>query len=232
MPVCLRNSAATSGKLESLTNHPINTYTMSQSSAQWELNTERLRISRLQSTNEHARFLCDLYNSPLFLAGQGATGIDTDEKALKMMAGFVDSLFSKQSHGIYLVSLRDANNTETQPKIGTVSVMIGGTHTVPDIGFALLPQYTGMGYAQEAGKAMVSYAVEEAGNGGLGYDGAFAFTSATNAQSRKACESLDMEFRGIYPLKAFGGGKSAVYAMKGMSEDLRKYGVVEERLEE
>lgn len=196
--------------------------------ADWQLDTDRLRISRLLPILDHAQFIVELYNSPLFLAGQGATGIDNDEKALKMITGFVDGLFAKQNHGIYLVSL---HNGDEDTKIGTVSVMKGAAFTVPDIGFALLPQYTGKGYAQEAGKAMMAYAIRDKSEGGLGYEGVFGFTSATNGQSRKACESLGLEFRGIYPLAVFGGGKSAVYAMKEMDKDLRKYGVQEERLD-
>jgi RimJ/RimL family protein N-acetyltransferase len=197
----------------------------------WHLDTDRLRISRLRPTSDHAHFVNELYNSPLFLAGQGATGIDTDEKALKMITGFVESLFVKQNHGIYLVSLRNGPGATEETRIGTVSVMKGEAFTVPDIGFALLPQYTGKGYAQEAGRGMMAYAMQDKEMGGLGYDGVFGFTSATNAQSRKACESLGLEFRGIYPLAVFGGGKSAVYALKDMDKDLRKYGVVEERMD-
>jgi RimJ/RimL family protein N-acetyltransferase len=199
--------------------------------ADWHLDTERLRVSRLLPTHEHAHFIVELYNSPLFLAGQGATGIDNDEKALKMITGFVDGFFAKQNHGIYLVSLLNGDEASEQIKVGTVSVMKGEAFTVPDIGFALLPQYTGNGYAQEAGKAMMAYAMQDKSEGGLGYEGVFGFTSATNGQSRKACESLGLEFRGIYPLAVFGGGKSAVYAMGNMDKDLRKYGVVEERLD-
>jgi len=205
---------------------------MTLPAADWNLYTDRLRISRLLPTDNHAHFINQLYNSPLFIAGQGATGIDTDEKALKMITGFVESLFAKQNHGIYLVSFRHDVEAEENVKIGTVSVMKGDAFTVPDIGFALLPQYTGKGYAQEAGKAMMEYAMRDKINGGLGYDGVFGFTSATNVQSRKACESLGLELRGIYPLKVFGGGKSAVYTVKGMDKDLRKYGVEEQRLEE
>jgi RimJ/RimL family protein N-acetyltransferase len=196
---------------------------MIEATTEWHLDTDRLRISRLLPINEHAQFINELYNSPLFLAGQGATGIDTDEKALKMINGFVNNLFIKYNHGIYLVSLHNG------VKIGTVSIMIGESFTVPDIGFALLPQYTGKGYAQEAGRAMMDYAVRAKSEGGLGYDGVFGFTSATNGQSRKACESLGLEYRGIYSLAAFGGGQSAVYAMTSMDKDLRKHGVVEER---
>lgn len=204
---------------------------MTLSAVDWHLDTARLRISRLLPTQDHAHFITELYNSPLFLAGQGATGIDTDAKALRMITGFVDGLFVKRNHGIYLVSLRNDIEDTENTKVGTVSAMIGDAFTVPDIGFALLPQYTGNGYAQEAGKAMMGYATQNKSEGGLGYEGVFGFTSATNAQSRKACESLGLEFRGIYPLAAFGGGKSAVYALKDMDKDLRKYGVREERVD-
>lgn len=197
--------------------------------ADWELATERLRISRLLPTQAHAHFIVELYNSPLFLEGQGATGIDTDEKAMTMITGFIAGLFAKQNHAIYLVSLRDHDSPDIQTKIGTVSIMKGATITVPDIGFALLPRYTGNGFAREAGTAMIKYAMQDKEQGGLGYDGVFGFTNAANAKSRKVCTSLGLEFRGVYPLAIFGGGKSAVFAKPGMRENLKEYGIQEER---
>ncbi|KAK8090885.1 Acyl-CoA N-acyltransferase [Apiospora phragmitis] len=140
-----------------------------------------------------------------------------------------------------------------QVPIGILTLMRGSHYTVPDCGFALLPTYAGKGYATEAGRRLVQYATDpkkpttttsttsEAAAAsaeydeddddvpregqGLGLEGVFGFTSSNNADSRKVCERLGLEFRGVYPLEAFGGAPSAVFALPGMEADLSVYGI-------
>ena len=47
--------------------------------------------------------------------------------------------------------------------IGMCGIINRDTLETPDIGFAFLPQYTGMGYAFEIAGAMLTYAREELG---------------------------------------------------------------------
>ncbi|KAK7956123.1 acyl-CoA N-acyltransferase [Apiospora aurea] len=131
-----------------------------------------------------------------------------------------------------------------QVPIGIVTLMRGAHYTAPDCGFALLPAYAGKGYATEVGKRIVKYATDpkpsptsEAASAdgddddvpregeGLGLEGVFGFTSSDNADSTKVCQRIDLEFRGIYPLEAFGSGMSAVFALPGMQADLSVYGI-------
>ena len=192
-------------------------------SVEFHLNTTRLLIQRLLPTRQHAQFIHKLYNTPLFLAGQGKTGIDTEDKAMGMINGFASSTYERNGHGFYIMTLREGT------MIGTVT-LIRGEYRCPDVGFALLPEYTGNGYAQEAGKAMIDYATRPKSEGGLGYPGVFGLTSANNAKSMKVCESVGLEYRGVYPLQAFGAGRSAVYTLPGMSEDLEEYGIKETKM--
>ncbi|KAK8843922.1 hypothetical protein IAR55_006714 [Kwoniella newhampshirensis] len=194
-------------------------------STTFRLESERLYIIRFEPTDAHAEFLVKLFNTPLFIAGEGDTGINTTEKALHQIRdGFIGKAFEKNGHGPYLISLHDGT------LIGNVTMM-RGDYTAPDVGFALLPEYTGQGYANEAALRLIEYATTSRESGGLGYAGVFGFTSNKNAKSKKAMERLGLENRGAYPLEAFGGHPSAVYVTKGMDEDLTVYGIKEGRLE-
>jgi RimJ/RimL family protein N-acetyltransferase len=199
---------------------------------EFKLSTPRLIIHHLLPTTEHAQFFHELYNTPLFLAGQGKTGITTPDEALSFIRDVIPKFFAKNNHGIYLVSLLPSSPSlgEYGEHIGTVSLM-RGDYALPDIGFALLPQYTHKGYATEAGKAMIGYAMKGKDEGGLGYEGVFGFTSDKNEKSQKACERLGLVFRGVYKLEAFGGGKSCVFTMPG-AWDLANYGIEGERVDE
>ena len=57
------------------------------------IESERLRLVQLQSArNDHCELLLKLYTEPLFIEGEGKTGIDTLEKAQKRIAKFEEDL--------------------------------------------------------------------------------------------------------------------------------------------
>lgn len=193
----------------------------------WRLETPRLFITHfLPSNDTHASFLLKLYNSPLFIAGEGKTGIDTLEKAHKHLSAYSDRQ-AKYGFGQYLVWLKALSSSdpsslesrlEDAKPIGNVSLMIGD-YTVPDVGFAILEEENGKGYATEAGKEIVRHAVED-----LGLSGVLGFTGKGNARSRKVLEKIGLEERGVRKLVAFGGNESVVFALPGMG-DLKEYGI-------
>ncbi|KAJ5420391.1 hypothetical protein N7465_002910 [Penicillium sp. CMV-2018d] len=184
--------------------------------------TPRLQISPFNPADPtHCDFLVQLWNTDDFISSCGKTGITTPEKASSFLQNRVSEQYTHHGYGIFLVSRRTDDGL--QP-IGTVSLMKGippGPHYLaPDIGFAILPEEGRKGYATEAAKALMEYA-----NKTLGVDAVFGFCSPANQRSRGALEKLGMEFRGVKPLKAFGGEESAVYALPGMSEDLSVYNI-------
>ena len=215
----------------------------STSAGQWRLETDRLVITRFDPTPANGDFLAKLYNTPEFIAGEGDTGIDTPEKGLRALERMQER-FEVYGHGVYLISLKrpsastspapapsDSPTVEKEPQVsdeygyvpvGSVSLM-RGDYACPDIGFALLTEHTGKGYATEAAREMVRYATAPKPDG-LGYEGVFGFTSPDNQRSRRAVERLGFEFRNVMPLRAFGGQESAVYTSPGMG-DLGKYGI-------
>lgn len=186
------------------------------------IETPRLYISYfLPTCPEHCAFLVELYNSPLFLSTEGKTGIYTDDQARERIGTRFLAEHKRNGYGTYLVSLKTTPTTsfaESKP-IGSVSLMKGDSFTAPDLGYSIIPEMNGKGYATESSKALLDYARRE-----LGVTEVFGFFNANNAHSRRVMEKVGLEDRGVVKLAAFGGVESAVYALPGMG-DLKGYGV-------
>ncbi|KAL0630882.1 hypothetical protein Q9L58_010268 [Maublancomyces gigas] len=186
------------------------------------IETARLYISYFLPTSPaHCSFLVELYNSPLFLAAEGKTGIYTDLQAQERIQTRFLAEHARNGHGTYLVSLKTTPTTsfaESRP-IGSVSLMKGDKITAPDIGYSIIPEMNGKGYATESGKALLDYAKKE-----LGISEVFGFFNPENAHSRRVMEKLGLEDRGVMKLAEFGGVQCAVYALPGMKA-LNEYGV-------
>ncbi|PYH81351.1 acyl-CoA N-acyltransferase [Aspergillus uvarum CBS 121591] len=189
--------------------------------------TPRLHISLLSSTPTHSTFLYHLWTTPDFTTSCGPSPFKNPHDATNFLTKRLQNIYTTFNHqrGIFLLSRRPhptATLDESVP-IGTISLMQGTPpdgYSVPDIGFCVLPEGNGRGYATEAGRAMVEYACTE-----LGVDGVFGFCDVDNARSRRVLEKIGLENRGERALKAFGGRRSAVYALSGMDADLGVYGV-------
>ncbi|KAJ5185658.1 Acyl-CoA N-acyltransferase [Penicillium cf. griseofulvum] len=186
----------------------------------FKISTPRLQITPFNPADTtHSAFLVQLWNTDDFISSCGKTGITTPEKASSFLQGRVSAHYAYHGYGMFLVSRHTDDGLKP---IGTVSLMRGmppdSGYLAPDIGFAMLPEEGRKGYATEAAKGLLEYA-----NKDLGVDAVFGFCSPTNQRSRGALEKIGMEFRGVRPLKAFGGEDSAVYVLSGMSEDLSVY---------
>ncbi|KAJ5181322.1 Acyl-CoA N-acyltransferase [Penicillium cf. griseofulvum] len=194
-------------------------------STHFSIPTERLHISYLEPGNHsHSTFLHHIWNTDEFLMAEGNIGIDTPEKADKFITNKVQPTYKKNGYGQMLVSLKpypEASLAESKP-IGIVSLMKGdgeNAYTAPDVGYTILPEGNGKGYATEAAIGLIAYAKRE-----FGVNEVFGFCDHDNKRSRRVLEKIGMEFRGERHLKYFGGAHSAVYALPGM-EDLKNYGI-------
>jgi RimJ/RimL family protein N-acetyltransferase len=188
----------------------------------FNIETPRLFISYFLADNpKHCQFLYEMYNSALFVEYNGKTSITDAEKAQERIGGRFVEEHQRNGYGNYLVSLKqspDNKLTEAEP-IGSVSLMKGDTITAPDIGYSIIPEFNGKGYATEAGKALIEYAKTK-----LGVENVFGFLSVKNLHSKRVMEKLGLEFRGEMKLKNFGGAESFVYATPGMGK-LEHYNV-------
>lgn len=188
--------------------------------------TKRLHISYIEPGNpDHSAFIVRLWNTEHFIESCGKTGIDTPEKADNFIKNRVQADYKRNKFGQFLVSLKphpDASLSESK-LIGMVSLMKGeppNAYACPDIGYTILPEENGKGYATEAALGLLDYARRE-----LGVQEVFGFCEANNARSRHVLEKLGLEFRGERKLRVFGGALSAVYALPGMNSNLTVYGI-------
>jgi RimJ/RimL family protein N-acetyltransferase len=193
---------------------------------EFAISTPRLRIHPFNpDTLSHCEFLVQLWNTDDFINSCGRTGIDTPEKAAAFIRRRVLADYARNRHGQFLISLVGA--TQAPKLIGCVSLMKGappGPHYLaPDIGYTILPEESGKGYATEAAKGLLEYARFE-----LDIHSALGFCAATDLRSRRVLEKIGMDYRGVAALSVFGGKESAVYSLPGMDKDLGVYNLTED----
>lgn len=188
--------------------------------AGFAITTPRLQITPFNPANQtHCTFLVHLWNTDDFINSCGRTSVNTPEKAAWFIQERVLPDYNRNRHGLFLVSLREGK------PIGVVSLMKGAPpgpyYLAPDVGYTILPEESGKGYATEAGKGVLEYARRD-----LGVEDALGFCEAEDMRSRRVLEKIGLVFRGVGDLALFGGKRSAVYALPAM-KDLMAYGVTE-----
>lgn len=193
-------------------------------SPSFSIPTDRLHISYFQVDNpEHSDFLVRLWNTDDFIKSCGNTGLDTREKAAAFIKNRVHNDYQRNKHGQFLVSLKphpDASLEESR-LIGVVSLMKPpNAYHAPDIGYTILPEESGKGYATEASLGLLDYARRE-----LGINDVFGFCGHDDARSARVLQKIGLQFRGNRKLRVFGGAHSAIYAWPHMSQDLTVYGI-------
>lgn len=146
------------------------------------LQTERLALRRL--TLEDADLMLAVWNDPAFHKYVGDRGIRTIEQAQEAMAGGALLLYEKYGYGPFRVALR-----ENDQPIGICGLFRREKVEDPDIGWSVLPDYSGRGYAFEAATAVLEYAF-----GQLGLSYIVAFVSAENTPSLGLAEKLGLRY--------------------------------------
>lgn len=163
------------------------------------ITTERLHLRTL--TTDDAAFYLMLVNDPSFIENIRDKGIRTlDEARTDIINGPMTSQ-EKIGFSLYLMERKE----DAQP-IGLCGLIKRETLKNVDIGYALLPQFTGQGYAKEAATATLEYA-----NKHLRITKLAGITSPENSASNKLLQSL-------------GFTLEAVVVLEGESRDTNLYG--------
>jgi RimJ/RimL family protein N-acetyltransferase len=146
------------------------------------LQTERLSLRRL--TLEDADLMLAVWNDPAFYKYVGDRGIRTREQAQEAMAAGALQLYENYGYGPFRVALRESD----QP-IGICGLFRREGFDDPDIGWSVLPDHGGKGFAFEAGTAVLNYAFEE-----LALNYVVAFISAENMPSIGLAKKLGLRY--------------------------------------
>jgi RimJ/RimL family protein N-acetyltransferase len=146
------------------------------------LETDRLVLRRL--TAEDAAFILGLLNEPSWLRFIGDRGVRTvDDARNYILQGPVHS-YERLGFGMYMTELKGSKTP-----IGICGLVRREALDAADIGYALLPQFWGKGYAYEAASAVMAYAREVLGLGRI-----LAVTAPDNQASIRLLEKLGLRF--------------------------------------
>ncbi|TDP40525.1 RimJ/RimL family protein N-acetyltransferase [Idiomarina aquatica] len=134
------------------------------------IETERLLIKPL--TKEDGAFILRLLNEPTFIENIADRGVRTQADAIDYIAKGPQASYRQYGIGLWKVELRDSGEA-----IGLAGLLQRDYLPEPDLGYALLPEFTGKGLAFEANQAVVNWAKAQA------YGSLFAICNPTNTAS-------------------------------------------------
>jgi ribosomal-protein-alanine N-acetyltransferase len=140
--------------------------------------TERLALTKIALTD--APFMRELVNTPGWLTFIGERHVKTTEDAEK----YIEKLLLNPALTYWVVKLKTANTP-----LGIISFIKRSYLDYYDIGFAFLPQHTNTGYAFEASKAILDYAINA-----LNMPAVVATTLQHNSSSIRLLEKLGLRF--------------------------------------
>lgn len=147
--------------------------------------TERLLVQRAELSD--APFILELLNSPTWLEFIGDRGITSLEKAEKYIQESLTSAYEENGHGLFKVCLK----TDRTP-IGLCGFLKRDYLESVDIGYALLPEFEGRGYAYEAANAVLDY-----GQTTLNLNPILAITAQKNKKSQKLLVKIGLKKKGL-----------------------------------
>lgn len=152
----------------------------------WLLETERMVLRRV--TLDDAGLMLAVWNDPAFIRHVGDRGIRTLEQAEAALKEGAFKLYEEYGYGPYCMSLKKDGT-----QIGICGLFRRDNLDDPDIGFGVLPDYCGKGFAGEAAAAVVAHARDD-----LGIEYLTAIVSPENVASIGLIEKLGLRFsRGI-----------------------------------
>lgn len=153
------------------------------------IETGRLLIRPLSVSD--APFILALTNSPGWLEFIGDRGIRNIPDAENYITKGPMASYASFGHGLYCIELMDSGLPA-----GICGLLQRDTLADKDIGFALLPEYTGHGYALEAASAILAYSRVQ-----LGITRVAAITLPGNARSIRLLEALGFSFEKMLRLQ-------------------------------
>lgn len=165
------------------------------------IETERLGLHALDSeSTDDVAFMHRLLNESSFIHNIGDRGVRSlDDARAYLLKGPISSYLAN-GFGLYRIEVKKSGETA-----GICGLVKRATLDDPDLGYALLPECCGKGYAVEAAAATL-----ENGHRVLGLPRILAITRPDNVASLRVLETLDFQFEGMVqwppddlPLKLF-----------------------------
>ncbi len=146
------------------------------------LHTERLRIEHFREAD--ADFLVTLLNDADFITNIGDRGVRDLEAARRFYRDRLAASYREHGFGMFAVRLRQSGEL-----LGMCGLVRRPQLEHVDLGYAFLPNARGHGYALEAARRVVAYAIDDLGIGEL-----LAIVNEDNTPSRHLLEKLGMRY--------------------------------------
>jgi RimJ/RimL family protein N-acetyltransferase len=154
------------------------------------LDTARLTLRWLEL--DDAPFIRRLVNEPAWKLYIGDSRVTTLDEARNYLAQGPVAMYARLGFGLYLVELKT-----TAVTIGICGLLKRESLEDVDLGFALLQEFWGQGYALESAAAVVDY-----GRTTFGLKRLAAISSPENLASARLLEKLGFRFERLAKLKA------------------------------
>lgn len=132
--------------------------------------TKRLCIEAL--TTKDAAFILNLLNQDSFITNIGDRGVRCMADAVDYIKMGPQASYRQHGIGLWKVELRDSGEA-----IGLAGLLQRDYLPEPDLGYALLPEFTGKGLALEANQAVLDWARQKP------YERVFAICNPSNSAS-------------------------------------------------
>lgn len=155
-----------------------------------EIETPRLTLRRLHF--DDAPFLVLLLNQPSFLANIGDRGVRNIQDAHRYLREGPLAMYERCGFGLWHVARRSDGAA-----IGMCGLLRRDNLPDVDVGYALLPEFWGSGYAFEAVSATLQHAARR-----FALTRVIAVVSEGNAASIRVLEKAGMQFERMVSMKA------------------------------
>ena len=152
------------------------------------LETERTILR--QTVASDGEFILDLLNQPSFIKYIGDRNVRTVEQAREYIESRFTESYRKFGFGMWAVELKDSGTP-----IGICGFVKRDTLPDADIGFAILPQFEGKGYALESAVGVMGY-----GGDVFQFKRVLAITTKDNESSGRLLGKLDFKFERLIVL--------------------------------
>ena len=171
------------------------------------LETERLSLREFDINDAH--FILELVNTPDWLKFIGDKGVKSIESAKNYLRNGPIKSYKEHGYGLWLVQLKDSGTP-----IGMCGLVNRATLDNIDIGFAMLPEYSGAGYGFEIANATLTYAKNS-----LGIPKVVAITDPGNIASIKLLHKIGLHFEKT--LKLSGNNEVLLFSPSDNTKDRR-----------
>ena len=135
-------------------------------------------------TLNDAELMLAVWNDPAFIKYVGDRGVYTLDQAHDALESGAFQLYENYGYGPFRLTLRENGQV-----VGVCGLFRREGYDDPDIGWSVLPEFSGKGFAYEAASAVLAYAWQE-----VGLSRVTAFIDVKNTPSIGLARKLGLRF--------------------------------------